>query len=115
MTSAPYTTYKNGAATNIQEPDSYNGQNVNQQQQQQAPLQYAYANVPNDSYNNQQVYFILGSCMLKSRVYIFDAECSNPLSYFGFTTSQFLSRLFHPFILQLCCKLGHQLPQHVLI
>ncbi|KAG8200242.1 hypothetical protein JTE90_021898 [Oedothorax gibbosus] len=53
VTSAPYTTYKNGGATNIQEQDSYNGQNVNQQPQQ-APLQYTYTNVPSDSYNNQQ-------------------------------------------------------------
>lgn len=57
MTSAPYTTYKNGGATNIQEQDSYNGQNVNQQPQQ-TPLQYTYTNVPSDSYNNQQVFIL---------------------------------------------------------
>ncbi|GFX84254.1 la-related protein CG11505 [Trichonephila clavipes] len=53
ITSAPFTTsYKNGYS-NHQETDNYNGQNVNQQQQQ-PPLQYAY-NVANESYNNQQV------------------------------------------------------------
>ncbi|GFT82186.1 la-related protein Larp4B [Nephila pilipes] len=53
ITSAPFTTsYKNGY-NNHQEPDNYNGQNVNQQQQQ-PPLQYAY-NVANENYNNQQV------------------------------------------------------------
>ncbi|XP_042896543.1 serine-rich adhesin for platelets isoform X2 [Parasteatoda tepidariorum] len=53
FTSAPFTNaYKNGAPTTM-EPESYNTQNVNQAPQ--TPLQYTYTNVPNDSYNNQQV------------------------------------------------------------
>ncbi|XP_035226700.1 uncharacterized protein LOC118199032 isoform X1 [Stegodyphus dumicola] len=54
ITSAPFTTsYKNGGG-NSQDPDSYNTQNVNQQQPQ-TPVQYTYANVPGEGYSNQQV------------------------------------------------------------
>lgn len=54
ITSAPFTTsYKNGVV-NSTEADSYNTQNVNQTQQQN-PVQYTYANVPNEGFNNQQV------------------------------------------------------------
>lgn len=55
ITSAPFTAcYKNGV-NNVSEADSYNSQNVNQQQQQQNPVQYTYTNVPNEGYNSQQV------------------------------------------------------------
>lgn len=54
ITSAPFTSYKNGVG-NVSEADSYNTQNVNPQQQQQNPVQYTYTNVPNESYNSQQV------------------------------------------------------------
>lgn len=53
ITSAPFTSYKNGVS-NVSEADSYNSQNVNQQQQQNQ-VQYTYTNVPNEGYNSQQV------------------------------------------------------------
>lgn len=54
ITSAPFTSYKNGVG-NVPEADSYNTQNVNPPPQQQNPVQFTYANVPNEGYNNQQV------------------------------------------------------------